>query len=82
MTGVRTYADLPTTLAPDGMPGRSRRAEQRRESSSRSHCHSPNFCIAGSDDIRALAESAQRKICMSEPYVAARDTICHVQVAR
>jgi hypothetical protein len=40
--------------------GRSRRAEQRRVRSSRSHCHSPYFCIAGSADIRAVVESRQR----------------------
>jgi hypothetical protein len=55
------------------------RRAKASESLPHSHCHSPNFCIAGSDDIRAVIDSRQRCNCASASYVAVRDAICHAQ---
>jgi hypothetical protein len=44
-----------------------------------SDCHSPNFRIAGSNDIRAVIDSRQRHNCAGALYVAVRDAICHGQ---
>lgn len=62
-------------------PGRSRRADQRRVRFAQSHCHSPNFRIAGSHDIRAVIESRQCAIFKNASYTAACDAICHMDVS-
>ena len=62
-------------------PGWSRRADQRRVRSSHSHCHSPNFRIAGSHDIRAVIESRQCGIFKNASYTATCDAICHMDVS-
>ena len=62
------------------MPGRSRRAEQRRVSPFRILTATrPNLRIAGSDDVLAVSGSRQRFNCASALYVAVRDAICHAQ---
>lgn len=63
------------------VPGWSRRADQRRVRFAQSHCHSPNFRIAGSHDIRALIESQQCGICKNASYTAACDAICHMDIS-